>query len=167
MKLLMRMLLLGLMVQSSSAMAMDIQYTAQNVVAKRATLRFEKGAMDVTMPPNQAWPCVKIQGPWDFSEFAQMQATVKNTGENHIRLTWQLNNTGYNGVDNCSVNRFNLDPGEERVLTIMIRHKIKASDAVQLKGMKSIPAGLPKLNGIDPSKVTSMMFFAFKSRVEK
>jgi hypothetical protein len=160
------MLFVGLFAVQSS-LAMDIPLKPDVVTVNRSEMQFINDAVEVTFLPDQDWPGIKVDGPWDFSEFDYLQATVKNTGDAHMRFCWQVNNTGYNGVKNCIVKRFNLNPGEERVITLELFRKVTGDDKVVLKGMHSIPEGLPKSKGIDVSKVVSMIFFTFKSRQEK
>ncbi len=115
------------------------------------------------------WPGITIKAPggsWDLSAYGRIAVSVKNAGTKPIRLYCRVDSPGGDGAKNCVTGNTTLNPHESKQLRVPLRRQLPAALSDKLFGMRGYPGGSTKKAGLDPSRITQLIFFLNHPRAD-
>ncbi|MCX5654319.1 MAG: beta-agarase, partial [Planctomycetota bacterium] len=126
-------------------------------------------AIAVATGHKEQWPSITLKAPkgtWDLSKFEFVEMAVRNTGSAPVTVNCRVDNEGADGTRNCCTDRVAVKPGESATLRVQLARKPAGHEGIKLFGMRGYPVPTDATNGINPAKVTQLMVFVAKPRVD-
>ena len=152
---------------TAKELRLSVDLPSAKAIEADVLLKIRNGQIRIDYNKNANWPNVRFLGEWDFSPYADLVATIKNTSASPICLEWRINNPGGTWEKDSKTVKVSFKAGEEKVIRMCLTRKASSLKEFYFHGMKAIPAGMPSQKGADMSNITSMQFILPRSKAER
>ena len=95
-----------------------------------------------------------------------LAADLRNPGDREVTVFCRVDNPGADGKEHCLTGQVQLPAGETRTLNIPLTEKMPEALRSQLFGMRGNPGAWSQQSGIDPRRVTQLLFFVHRPQAE-
>ncbi len=142
--------------------------SAQTQDAEVASVQEDgKHVLQVTTGHKADWPGITLPAPdehWDLSAFRQIIVPVRNTDSQAVTVNCRVDSPNGDGAKNSITASVELQPGEQKDLTVTLKNMLPKALAEKLYGMRGYPGGYAKEKGIETNKVTQLIIFVNKPK---
>ncbi len=115
------------------------------------------------------YPGVTIAAPggtWDLGRFAEVTARLENRGSKAVTVYLRVDNAGADGIRACLTGSRTLGPGETGTLRVPLKRAADDKLGGRLFGMRGYPVAGGGPGTLDPTRVTQMLVFVSKPRID-
>ena len=147
---------------------LDRQFDLKNISGQDATVSESTTAggrtFRVVTGTRQPWPGVTLRAPkaWDLSENAAVSVTLRNVGDNDVRVNCRVDNPGADGTKNCVTDSLALAPGKTGVLKVALKRAGDGRLGGKLFGMRGYPVAPGGPGTVDAKNITQLLLFVNK-----
>ncbi len=105
------------------------------------------------------WPGITLKAPrkpWDLSARLWLAVSLRNAGDEEVRVACRVDNPGADGRKNCVTGHVKIAPGERGTVTVPLKPRLFAAGEIEFIGMRGNP---PVASKLDPSNITQLLLF--------
>ncbi len=155
-------------VSGADRVLLDRQFDLKNISGQDATVSESMTAggrtLRVVTGTRQPWPGVTLRASkaWDLSENAAVSVTLRNVGDNDVRVNCRVDNPGADGTKNCVTDSLALAPGKTGVLKVALKRAGDGRLGGKLFGMRGYPVAPGGPGTVDAKNITQLLLFVNK-----
>lgn len=139
---------------------LSILASGPRVTPQDSVVGHRGGAVRVETQHSNEWPGVVLQPAggekWDLSAFEQVNFTIRNVGAGAIRVCCRLDNPKADGIDHCVDEKFEIAPGETRMVAVTLP-RVRPDSQLRVSAMRGAPPGVRGDKTFDVTNVTRII----------